>query len=62
MRAAPASCLHDYWVPKLLRNKDRDRSCRSRLARLGWRSLVVWDCQTKDYDWLQKKLVGFLAN
>jgi len=51
-----------YWVPKLLRNHRRDRSCRAKLARLGWRSCVIWDCQTKDRDRLQKRLVRFLGN
>jgi len=51
-----------YWAPKLLRNKQRDKSCRAKLARLGWRSFVLWDCQINNCDKLQKRLVRFLGN
>jgi len=34
-----------YWQPKLERNKRRDASNRAKLTRMGWRSLVVWECQ-----------------
>lgn len=37
-----------YWIPKLERNKKRDRASRARLRRLGWRVMVVWECQLKD--------------
>jgi DNA mismatch endonuclease (patch repair protein) len=36
-----------YWVAKIDRNADRDRRTRRTLSRLGWRVLVVWECQTK---------------
>lgn len=37
----------DYWVAKLERNARRDRRTRRQLRRLGWRTLVVWECQTQ---------------
>ncbi len=49
-----------YWIPKLLRNKRRDKLSRDQLRRSGWRSLVVWDCQTANGEKLQKRLVRFL--
>lgn len=45
-----------YWSPKLTNNKKRDKKALSRLARLGWKCLVLWDCQTSD-----KKLKGRLS-
>ncbi len=36
----------EYWKTKLDRNKRRDRGTRVRLRKLGWRVLVVWECQT----------------
>jgi DNA mismatch endonuclease, patch repair protein len=50
-----------YWVPKLSNNKKRDKKNRSRLARLGWKSLVIWDCQTADKNNLKEVLQAFLA-
>jgi DNA mismatch endonuclease (patch repair protein) len=49
-----------YWLPKLANNKTRDKKNRSRLARLGWKSLVIWDCQTRDGKKLKQQLKAFL--
>ena len=40
----------DFWVPKLERNVERDRSNQARLRELGWDILVVWECQAKRKD------------
>lgn len=37
----------DYWEPKLLKNKQRDIEIVSKLQRLGWTVLVVWECELK---------------
>jgi len=56
------STRRNYWVPKLHRNVARDRMVRARLRRLGWDTLVVWECQTKPpkRDALQERLDRFL--
>jgi len=40
----------DYWLAKIGRNKARDVKVCDSLRNLGWRVLVVWECelQTKD--------------
>lgn len=35
----------EYWVPKLANNKRRDKRNDTKLRRLGWSVLVVWECQ-----------------
>jgi DNA mismatch endonuclease, patch repair protein len=50
----------DYWLPKLMRNKHRDRENRAKLRKAGWSVLVVWDCETRDTLRLQKALLDFL--
>jgi len=49
-----------YWQPKLLANVRRDRRNRSRLRRLGWKPIVIWECQTQSparlFDRLIRKL------
>lgn len=42
----PGSNL-DYWEKKLSRNKERDANNQSRLESLGWKVVVVWECETK---------------
>jgi DNA mismatch endonuclease (patch repair protein) len=35
-----------FWKKKLSANAERDRRALRRLRRLGWKVLVVWECQT----------------
>jgi DNA mismatch endonuclease (patch repair protein) len=51
-----------YWKPKLERNVKRDIRNRSLLRNLGWKILVVWECETKDLNRLTKKVSRFLKN
>ena len=38
----------DFWLPKLRRNKERDRETIDALMQLGWDALVIWQCELKD--------------
>jgi len=51
----------DYWTRKVARNVERDMSAQSALQRLGWKSLVVWECEIKDQDRLRRALCRFLG-
>jgi len=51
----------DYWLPKLDRNVQRDKEHRKNLNRMGWKVLVVWECETVDTLKLQKKIRRFLV-
>jgi DNA mismatch endonuclease (patch repair protein) len=35
----------DYWHAKFAANVDRDRRKLSELRKLGWKAIVVWQCQ-----------------
>ena len=52
----------DYWRPKLDGNKRRDVRNRRALRRMGWKVLVVWECETQKgrIDKLTKKILHFL--
>ena len=51
-----------YWLTKLARNKKRDAAARRRLRRLGWKTLVIWECQLRDMAALRERLVKFLGD
>jgi DNA mismatch endonuclease (patch repair protein) len=51
----------DYWLPKLARNAERDAQHLSALKAEGWRALVIWDCETRDLQKLEKRVLRFLA-
>jgi DNA mismatch endonuclease, patch repair protein len=36
---------HDFWAAKVSRNRARDAAAREALKALGWRVIVVWQCQ-----------------
>lgn len=50
----------EYWVPKLMRNVERDHATECDLERLGWGVMTIWECQTKDLKALRKRLCAFL--
>jgi DNA mismatch endonuclease (patch repair protein) len=56
---APKSKL-DYWQPKLKKTSARDRRNTGELIRLGWRVAVLWQCEVKDRDYLQRRLRDIL--
>lgn len=35
----------DFWRTKLARNVERDAEVQRRLRDLGWRTVVVWECE-----------------
>jgi DNA mismatch endonuclease, patch repair protein len=49
-----------YWTAKIDRNRERDVRTGKELRALGWKVLVVWECETKDVDSLAGKIREFL--
>jgi len=35
----------DFWKKKFIQNMDRDRRNKQKLENLGWRIMVVWECE-----------------
>lgn len=42
----PAS-NEEYWKKKILRNVERDEANAKALKELGWKVLIVWECELK---------------
>lgn len=51
----------DFWIPKLEGNRERDTRTLHQLNSLGWDVLVIWECELKDLNLLEKMLNGFLG-
>ena len=49
-----------YWNPKLERNQSRDAANLRSLEGLGWRVLVLWECELGDPA-LGERLAAFLG-
>jgi DNA mismatch endonuclease, patch repair protein len=50
----------DFWSAKFARNVERDSDNARKLAALGWRVVVIWECETKDLDYLDERLLAEL--
>ena len=37
----------EFWKNKLLANKERDEKEKKEIEELGWKVIVVWECQLK---------------
>ncbi|GAB3097209.1 very short patch repair endonuclease [Lysobacter terrae] len=52
----------EFWPAKLRANAERDLRNLEELARLGWDSLVLWECQLRDEDSLRTRIREFFEN
>ncbi|MFN3152108.1 very short patch repair endonuclease [Bremerella sp.] len=52
----------EFWKNKFDQNKRRDRKAMRDIRRLGWQSIVIWECQLNDIERLRLKLVRFLQS
>lgn len=37
----------EFWVRKIMRNKERDIEVQKKLASMGWHSITIWECELK---------------
>jgi DNA mismatch endonuclease (patch repair protein) len=51
----------EFWHAKFRRNRERDARLQAQAEAMGWRALVIWECETVDLDALIKRLTDFLG-
>ncbi|MDA8091552.1 MAG: DNA mismatch endonuclease Vsr [Nitrospiraceae bacterium] len=51
----------DFWTGKITSNRSRDEANLKRLRDLGWKSLVVWECQLRRIDQVAGRIRRFLG-
>lgn len=59
-KGQPPKSRPDYWLPKLARNVERDRTKKEQLESLGWQVLVLWQCEIKESEQLAARLQAFV--
>lgn len=57
--ARPTSNV-EFWNQKIDKNLRRDSEVQDQLSALGWKPLIVWQCQTRNLPDLQQQLKTFL--
>lgn len=51
----------EFWLTKLEGNKARDESNQRKLSEAGWSTLVIWECELRNLEALERRLRLFLA-
>lgn len=46
-----------YWQLKLENNVKRDKQHKQSLKKLGWKTITIWECETKNIKKLIKKII-----
>jgi DNA mismatch endonuclease, patch repair protein len=50
-----------YWNPKIAGNVERDQRNALALHRIGWKQLVLWECELMKPKLVEKRIVKFLS-
>jgi DNA mismatch endonuclease (patch repair protein) len=50
-----------FWREKLQANRRRDRTNQRRLAAMGWRFLVIWECELRNATAVRSRIAAFLG-
>lgn len=50
-----------FWNDKIMKNQIRDVRVVAELEKLGWRVLILWECETKNLEVVKEKLISFLG-
>lgn len=61
-RATIPKTNREFWQNKFRSNKLRDRRNMRQAKKLGWKTVVVWECQLKDTEALKKRLIQEIKN
>ena len=50
----------DFWNKKFKDNIERDIKNQEKLKSFGWKSKIIWECETKNIDKLREKLIHIM--
>lgn len=55
-RATTPKTNRQFWLSKFARNRERDASAQRKLSEMGYRVVVLWECESKDLSLLREQL------
>ena len=47
----------EFWNKKFKKNIERDLEIQENIKNIEWRSVVIWECETKNIDYLKEKII-----
>jgi len=57
----PPKSRPEFWLPKLQKNRLKDKRNLRALRCSGWGAMTVWQCQTGHCEELEERLISFLG-
>jgi DNA mismatch endonuclease (patch repair protein) len=51
----------EYWTEKIRKNVARDSNYLVELKKLGWDTMIIWECELKDIRAIESNLMKFLG-
>jgi DNA mismatch endonuclease (patch repair protein) len=54
--ASTPKSRREFWEQKFDQNIARDKRIKTALDELGWKTLIIWECETRDQDQLETLL------
>ena len=51
----------EFWNKKFKENIKRDSEIQDKIKNLDWRSVVIWECETKNLENLRDKIVDIFS-
>ncbi len=58
--ASTPKTRQEFWENKFKVNVKRDLEIQEKIKNIGWKSVVIWECETKKVDNLREKLIDFI--
>ena len=50
-----------FWTSKFQANELRDRRVKKVLRKLGWKVMIIWECQANNIDKVAVKINGLVG-
>jgi DNA mismatch endonuclease (patch repair protein) len=47
----------DFWTGKFSENVERDQRREHELRALGWNVLIVWECETRNMEGIERRII-----
>ncbi len=60
-RATIPKSNKDFWMAKFQTNRERDSQAIKKLEALGFKVLVVWECELVETEGLKNKILEFMV-
>ena len=59
--ASTPKTRQEFWNKKFEENIKRDSEIQDKIKNLNWRSVVIWECETKNIDNLRDKIIDVFS-